>query len=227
MKKVCALLIGLTAASANAGFLPYGIQVNTNVAQVTNDWGWTPCFTTSGVSSNISYQRVLQGCQGNALMMAIRASGSETYNILGAASYETVTRFTDLPYHMDSLTGNDENGISWYLNNYSWGFTSQGNQVNQYSADTNLYYQAWNGDGDDTIFNQLGLSYHSNANGLRGGWAFNDGNWTALNSSYERVWLTSTVDFQANVVSEPLTGAMLLLGLAAMRRSRRNASKAD
>ncbi len=224
MKKWILLLASVFTAGANAGLLPYGVKVDIQTSTVTGDWGWTQCYSTAGNSSNISYASVLSGCNGDSLMMAIRKSGTDMFSILGAASYDTVTQFTDLSYNTQSFTGNDENGLSWYLNNYSWGFTELGNTVNQYSADTNLYFQGWNGD-NDAPFNNLGLSYHSNANGLRGGWAFNNGTWTALNSTYERVWLTTNAtQFEARAVSEPFSILLILAGLGLLSFKRRFAT---
>lgn len=216
MYKRFAMLFTFLCVNASAGLLPYGIKIDVQASTVVDDWGWTQCYSTTGNSTGIAFTTVLSGCNGDSLMMAIRQSGSDMFDILGAARFDTVTQFTALSRNTQSYTGNDENGISWYFNHASWGFTQQGNTVNQFSADTNLYYQGWNGQ-NDAPFNHIGLSYHTNSIGLRGGWAFNNGDWTALNSGYERVWLTTDATaVELQTISEPITALLVISGIFVM-----------
>lgn len=202
-------MVFLLSTSAAASFMPYGVKVNTPVSVVQDLWGWSECFVTPGTSDGTAISTIISSCsEGNSLMMAIRQVGSDVFDILGAANIETVSKYTPLPFHTDTLTGNDQNGLSWYLNEWSWGFTEQGNTVDQYTADTNLYYQPWGGNSADTTYNNIGLSYHTSETTLDSGWAFNNGIFNLLSTSYERVWLFS------DALSAPQPGSLILLGLA-------------
>lgn len=205
LKGVFASFALAASGIANASIIPYGAQIDVSSTTVTDDWGWNECYVTPGNSRGIATSTVLSGCTGNSLMMGVRLVGSDTYDLLGAASFETVTEWVNLQSGSVVLD-NWENGLNWYFNDYSWGFTT-GNEIFQRSADTNIDVN-W---GSENNFNNVGLSWHTDPGvNLTAGWRFNKGG-TAINAnnSYERVWLTANVQ----EVPEPSTVAIFALGL--------------
>ncbi|WP_075186011.1 PEP-CTERM sorting domain-containing protein [Teredinibacter haidensis] len=201
-------LVWLSSFPVSAGVIPYGVHSDTEVSTVEGEWGWSECFVTPGHSSGIAISAILSSCDtGDSLMVAVRRVGSDVFDILGAASFEVVSAYTVLPYNIDTLTGNDENGISWYRNGKSWGFTEQGNTIRQFSADTNLKDAPYHG-VSDTSYGFVGLSFHARGGLLDAGWAFNNGSFVSVGKEYERVWLTATS------ASVPEPGTIFLLALA-------------
>ncbi|MCJ8318134.1 MAG: PEP-CTERM sorting domain-containing protein [Colwellia sp.] len=201
---------------AYAGIIPYGLQTDISTSTVVNDWGWSECFVTSGSSTTL-ISNVLSGCSGDSLMMAVRFTGSDQFEILGASSFATATQWINSQVGSVGLN-NWDNGLNWYFNDKSWGFTT-GNNIWQQSADTHIN-QNWA--GLESREGNNGISYHASGTGashsLNGGWGYNDdGNWKSLYpSGIERVWLTTN----ATDVPEPSTLAIFALGMIGLASSR-------
>jgi len=218
LKAAVAGLVLSVSGLANAGLIPFGIHTNTSATTVTNTWGWDECFSTSSGSS-VSVSDALSGCTGDQLMMATRIAGTDNLLILAAASFSTVTAQTAFLNNQQST--NSENGVDWYSNGYSWGFTDVGNLVRQNSADINLHA---------SYGNNIGMSWHTGGNvasnsnwgqnssvamvSLRSGWAFNNGN--NFSSVQERVLFS----LNSVEVPEPSTLAIFALGIMGLASRR-------
>ncbi|MBT1065741.1 PEP-CTERM sorting domain-containing protein [Bowmanella sp. Y26] len=195
---------------ANAGLIiPEGIQTSINESTVKNTWGWTECFSGNSRSWHMA-SSALSSCDGDLLMMATRLTGSDTFSILAAASFDIVTMNTSLLQNAAST--NIENGVSWYSNASSWGFADIGTLINQTSADVN-----W-------TIGKKGLSWHTNPNnngsgvmthfGLGYGYSIGNGFIPShIEGEYESVLLTASSTNVSTSIPEPSTLAIFLISL--------------
>ena len=154
-------------------------------------------------------------------MMAVRDKATGTLLVLGAASMSTVTMQT--PWLYDEASTNTENGIGWYMNGYSWGFSPEGSLVKQWQ-------------GDEYMLTNIGASWHTTAHHysvgfdpfdptLPAGWFapgsdFNNGSRGAIDIDQDKVLFTLTTR------EVPEAGAIGLIGFglcgaAYVRRRRR------
>jgi len=202
-------LIALSTPAAAADYLPVGPQQNVALSTVLGG-GWSLCYSaTYSVSLGNSALDEVAGCgggPGNNIMLAGRATGSDTLLLLAQAPYADVFFNTGI----NSNVTHNANGSEWYYSdNYSWGFTGAGQSVAKGQCDTLS--------GTDR------LCLHTIAGS--GGWRV--GNVTNLNDSrdYEKL-----IFVFSGSVPEPSTWAMMLLGFGgiglAMRRERKVAALA-
>lgn len=195
-----AVALAVASLSAQAATVPVGVQNGVSTATVAG-WGFTECFSATYGTFGLTTAGMLSGCQGDTLMLAARRTGSQVFEVLGAAAYADVT--------FDTGTGNtthSANGIEWYFNdNYSWGFAAGGDSVSRNSCDTNNVDAAQR------------LCWHTHQN-YSGGWRA--GAFTGLNDSqdWEKVILVANAAAQ---LPEPASLGLVgvaLLGLAAGRK---------
>lgn len=150
-------------------YYPSGPQTDVPEADVTGG-GWTRCYldTYSGdLESRLP--EVLSACTGRYLMLAGRATGSDTLSLLAAAPRRDVLHDTGAA---DDGVTHAANGSEWYFNpHWSWGFAGAGEQVKKYQCDLNS--------------GPLRLCWHtiSGAGGFRVG----DDMWLNDSDAYERV----------------------------------------
>ncbi len=119
-----------TALAAQPTYYPSGPQEAVNESAVLAG-GWRLCYS-GFYNANTPLQPVLDGCPGTHLMLAGRATGSSTLQLLAAAPRADVL--------FDTGSGNiphDANGSGWYFNtSWSWGFALQGDPINRIQCDT-------------------------------------------------------------------------------------------
>jgi hypothetical protein len=201
-------LVSLSTPAVAADYLPSGVQTNVSLSTVTNG-GWSLCYSGTYGSFGASLANIASGCSGTNMMLAGRATGSDTLLVL-AQALETDVMF-------DTGTGNvthNANGVEWYFNNsYSWGFANGGQTVYRFSCDTN--------DSSGEPGGATRLCWHTGGGMLQGGWRAGNNIWLNESTAFERLVFT----FNGSAVPEPSTWAMMLLGFAgigvAVRRSRK------
>jgi hypothetical protein len=197
------LLASPTLASAAPIYLPSGPQTNVAAGAVTGG-GWTQCYAaTMDVYIGNAGENVLNACAGDYLMMAGRVTGSDTFLVLAAA----LRADTIVDTGNTSVTHLANGSNWWYSDNWSWGFTADGDGVDNYECDTSdsptsMCLHTVNGAGGYRINNILGL------NG---------------SVDYEKVFFVANDDARNDVaaVPEPGTIALVSMGLAGLARRRR------
>jgi hypothetical protein len=151
-----------------------GIQTNVPVAEVTAS-GWTQCFVNRMDDFATPVASMTAACAGARIMMACRATGAATLQLMAEAPRADVL--------FDTATGNvvhNANGTDWYYNtSWSMGFAPAGAGVSRSSCDV-----------ASTQADQR-LCIHTGGGKFNGG--YRCGAATGLNNSaaYERVFFTS------------------------------------
>lgn len=211
MKKVlalAALAAVLAAPAAHAATVPIGVMNDVSATTVAG-WGFTECYSKGYGASGDAVADVIAACSsGGVLMMAARRTGSDMFEVLAAAALADVTFYTG-----SSNTTHNANGVEWYFSdNYSWGFAGGGDLVERVSCDING--SAWTGTDERDR-----LCWHTGGGFMNGGWRA--GNVIELNgdNGWEKVLLVA--DAGSGVVPEPLSLALVGLGLAGLATTRR------
>ena len=200
---VLAAAVVAAPVMANAAYLPTGPQLNVSVSTVTNG-GWSQCFS-GGMDQFLgnSASSALSACNGDRILVAGRATGSDTFLVL--AQTTRADAFFDTGAADNGVT-HESDGTAWYnSDNWSFGFAPAGEQVRKYECDTN------SGQG------RLCLHTINNA----GGYRFND--ITTFSSDYEKVVYTMN-GTGVSAAPEPGSWALMIVGfglggLALRRRS--------
>jgi hypothetical protein len=211
LKSLLVIAAATLATSAQASFVPVGIQTDVTMTQVQN-WGWTVCYQDNG-NGGVAVSDLFSTCNGAYLMFADSLFGSDDYEILAAAKREDVLLDTG-----DSRVGSSHtaNGAEWYYSaNWSMGYAELGSTVDRYSCDINL--AGWNG------ITHQGSCWHSWSDGIQWGWGYNKG--AGYNGTQTRtILMANSAD---GTVPEPGTFALLGLGLLGLGvAGKRRANKA-
>ncbi|TCI02911.1 PEP-CTERM sorting domain-containing protein [Corallincola luteus] len=181
------------SAFASAAVIPYGPQNDVAVSTVTNDWGWSECYSaTYATPMGTTVDDELANCSGDYLMLAARRTGSDVFEVLAAAGWDDVLTDTGAANNDVTTTAN---GAEWYYaDGWSWGFAGLGDDVNKFECDT-----AAASERDRLCWHTL--------NGVGG---YRAGSYLGLNNStdWEKVILV------ANAVAVPAPATALLLGLS-------------
>ncbi len=196
--------VASSSSASAADYLPVGPQTNISIGTVTGG-GWSLCFSgTMATPFGNSAASTLANCSGDRLMLAGRATGSETLLVLAQA------------LKVDALfnTGAGNNGVfhnangsDWFnADSWSWGFKTPGSSYSKFQCDTSpppepsMCLHTFDFVGGYNI-NQI--------SGLNG------------STDYEKL----VFQFDGGAVPEPATWLMLIAGFgligAAMRRKDR------
>lgn len=168
-------------AAAPAFYTAVGPQRDVPAANLV---GWSECFSETYGADGTPLADVQAACTGSQLMLACRATGSATFQLLAHAPR------ADVLFVTSGNTPHDANGSGWYFNDQSsWGFAPQGAAIALSSCDTvdsALTGGNTGGTGADR------LCWHLNPGALEGGWRC--GTSEDLNSStaFERVVLEAS-----------------------------------
>jgi len=105
-----------------------GIRTNIAVSTVISE-GWVECFSESYTTSGTTISSIQSQCNKPDLMMAC----GDSTTLKAAASAEASAVIPSTPDNRN--TPRLANGTWWYLNNHSWGFSSDAD-ITQNSCDT-------------------------------------------------------------------------------------------
>ncbi len=155
---------------AGTGYSPVGPQNNVPVATVTGG-GWTECYRDSYGSNVLTPLATIQAqCNGTDVMVACRATGSATLQVLAQAPRTDV--FFDVGNGANAVR--TANGSDWYYSTgASMGFALGGTGVSRNSCDTSNVSPA------------ARVCYHTSGSNINPGWRC--GGDLGVGNSHERV----------------------------------------
>ncbi|MCB9548300.1 MAG: hypothetical protein H6706_20990 [Myxococcales bacterium] len=95
--------------------------------------GWEQCYRDLYNNFNTPLANILDGCQGDQLMIACRQVGQPNYLLAAEGDFAEVTR--DVGDANNNV--NNHNGVDFYFSqSWSWGFAAAGTGVARNSCDT-------------------------------------------------------------------------------------------
>jgi hypothetical protein len=148
-----------------------GVRTDLPLAEAN---GWDICYDNPfGISDSNIVGNILGNCDKANIMLACRLTGADTLTVAAHAPRDDV--------FFETGTGNtvhNANGVDWYFsNNYSMGFSHEGDGVQRESCDT-----------ADGAFPEERVCYHTRIGGARG-WRCGTNKSLSFNNSWERVVL--------------------------------------
>ena len=197
LSAIAGSLIACGTAFATPTYLPSGPQANVAISTVTSG-GWTACYSAAmGVAIGNAGEAVLDVCQGDFIMMAGRATGSQTLLSLAATTRADAlidTGDNTMVYHLS-------NGSNWwYSDSWSWGFAG--------ASESPFNFECGTADA--------GMCLHTMSS--LGGFSINRINGLNDSTAYEKLFFVAD---RGNGVPEPGALALVslaLLGVTAVRR---------
>ncbi|XOV86967.1 MAG: PEP-CTERM sorting domain-containing protein [Pseudomonadota bacterium] len=185
----------MSIVSANASIIS-----DYNKVTAAND-GWTAVYS-GGYGTSFNYAAVLNGiAPGSQVALASSSStGSTTFDLFAATTLDVLQTITATNQTIFA------DGTYWYRNGSSTGFTPNAN-ISQSSADTIGIFSS-SADSD------LRLSWHGGATTAYGGWRSGNNAYLNADNTWQRYVLVRSVP-------EPMTAALLGLGLLAAGIARR------
>ena len=129
---------------ANAGIIPVGIQNDTSVASIMND-GWS-YLHRENVGQTSVIADIFGSLDDNDWIIVAGIRNSDNIALAHAA----ITWGAFSTYTAQNQT-HTFNGVDWYFNGKSMGFTAVGDAISQSSADTSSY-----------VNGNQGLTIHTN-----------------------------------------------------------------
>ena len=150
-----------------------GVQRDLPVADVAAA-GFEVCWAGPFGARDIPIDPVLEGCNGDVLMMACRPNDAENYTVAAMGGRASI-----LQDDGNAREGfHDTNGVSWYYSpNYSWGFFAVGTGVSRSSCDVT------DADGADR------MCIHTRNGNINGGYRCGAQEGLNNNNEWERVIL--------------------------------------
>lgn len=214
-KKLAALACLISTLSVSHAYgttIPFGVQNDVLLSDVTGSWGWTEIYRGGYDVDSVSIADMFAG-HGEWVMIGGMATGSSTIDVLAAV------RWSDFIIHTARHVTHEANGAEWYNNGGSLGFAGLGDSINQGQADTNGSTE------------RDRLSWHTNAGGgfigeytalathVRFGWRSGDNTNLNYNPNWQKV--VFTLDEVSRVPDAGSSLALMgagLLSLFALRR---------
>jgi len=210
----------LSGASAQAAFVPSGVQFNVPEATVTGAWGWTEIFrdfyggTGPAYGYSVSPTPIADvfADAGEWLMLAAKQTSSSHIALLAAVKTDTF---------LNTITAEsgayDSNGAGWYYNALSLGFVREGDTPDQDSADvdfsTNSAYRlSWHTSLAADCSGSSGGDIGQTPLGLCGG--YRAGSAGSLNRSDAWERLVFSLGERSDASEVPLPGALPLMAAA-------------
>lgn len=205
----------LAPVAAAQSYYPAGPQTDVPLATVQSG-GWSLCAQQTYDTPLFDFPAACDSGPGVRLMLACRATGSDTIQLLAAAPAEDVLFETG----DDSTTTNTANGSEWYYepsdgpgDGEAMGFARAGDSVSLNSCDT---------DGSGAVDERLCFHITPSDSSYGG---YRCGTDVGLNSStaYERLFFQTGSAEPAQVPAVPLAGLLVLgglLGLFGLRKLR-------
>ena len=165
------------AGKCNGLYAPAGPQTNVPIANLA---GWTQCYIDTYANGlRPALAQIQATCSKAKLMLACRATNSQTLQLLGqAARADVLFNIGD-----GSNTPHNANGIGWYYStSASWGFALQGDVINRNTCDVKASsLDATGGNGN------LRLCFHTSVNTMDAGWRCGANDTLNANNAFERV----------------------------------------
>lgn len=143
--------------------------------------GWTECFRNTYATSTATVADILATCNGANLMLACRATGSDTLQLAAHAPRADVIHDTggeDKPHVA--------NGTGWYFHSdpsasFAWGFAPAGDEIQLDSCDVMASSDTPGADGDRR------LCWHTHQGLLDGGWRCGADEELNSSAAFERI----------------------------------------
>lgn len=195
---------------ANAGLIPFGIQNDTDVDLILDN-GWDYLYRENAGAT--SYIADVFGSLSNDDWIIVAGIRNSDDMVLAHAA----VTWGEFSTYTSANATHTFNGVDWYYNGSSMGFTAIGDSITQNSADTSSYVDDIKGLSIHTNYDNgshtstSGAGQNAAFSPMRFGSGWSMGNVKGLNSSSEYDYAFFVEKFEE--VPEPSTLAIFALSL--------------